>query len=310
MTEDIKKADKFEKIEKVTLDLTSYRGEDLYSDGDVEERLLELAKSGQDMDEILMANDEWPILYHFSDIRKNLLDWYDFDPNGALLEIGAGCGALSGLFCDRCREVTAIELSKRRSTINAYRNGNCDNLTIRVGNFEDIDFSGRTYDYVTLIGVFEYSIQYIHEPDPFKGMLKRCKSLLNPGGVLFIAIENKYGLKYFAGAAEDHNGRRFESIEGYPTADFVRTFSRRSLVAMLTEAGFISKFYYPYPDYKLPQAVFSNDYLPGRSDIMNAVPSYDRERFAMFDEQRVFLELIEDGYFPDFANSFLIECRL
>lgn len=42
-----------------------------------------------------------------------------------------------------------------------------------------------------------------------------------------MAIENKLGLKYFAGCKEDHVGRMFEGIEGYKNTSGVETFSKR-----------------------------------------------------------------------------------
>ena len=87
-------------VEQV-LNLKFYKGEDLYSDGDVEDRLLALCESGRPLQAILMENEDWPILYHLSDVRENVLEWYGFDPQASLLEIGAGCGAVTGLFCRR-----------------------------------------------------------------------------------------------------------------------------------------------------------------------------------------------------------------
>ena len=56
------------------LDLTYYPGQDFYCDGEIEDRILALAESGRDVEEILRENNEWAILYHLSDIRENLLD--------------------------------------------------------------------------------------------------------------------------------------------------------------------------------------------------------------------------------------------
>ena len=113
-----------EYIGKVKLNLDFYKGTDAYSDGDIEDRLLEIVKSDADLDEVVVRNSEWPYLYYLSDIRHNLLEWYDFGEGKNLLEIGAGCGAVTGLFCERLDRVVAIDLSKRRSSINAYRNQN------------------------------------------------------------------------------------------------------------------------------------------------------------------------------------------
>ena len=298
-----------EYIEKVKLNYEFYKGKDEYSDGDIEENMLEIVKECQtedDLEERLMNENEWTYLYHFSKIRQNVLGWYDFDKKGTLLEIGAGCGAITGLFCERTKQVTAVDLSKRRSTINAYRNTKYDNLEIIVGNFEDIEFREK-YDYVSLIGVLEYSIYYINSDDPFKDMLKKAKSLLKPGGKLLIAIENKYGLKYWAGATEDHTGKLFDGIQGYNEEDRVRTFSKDGLEKLLMDAGFENNdFYYPVPDYKLPLEIYSDDYLPKKGDIKLVNSAYDRERYLLFDESLVYDSLCEDGMFGQFANSFVV----
>lgn len=288
------------------LNLTFYKGEDLYSDGEIEDALLEAVQSATDLQEVLQEHTEWPFLYHLSPIRENLLEWYDFDPEGTVLEIGSGCGAISGLLCRKTKRVVGIDLSKKRSMINATKNRQYDNLEIMVGNFEDIKLEEK-FDYVTLIGVLEYSIYYIEDEKPFEAMLNRAKSFLKPGGKLMIAIENKYGLKYWAGASEDHTGGFFDGIQNYDGVDRVRTFSRATLDRMLQEAGFVeNEFYYPMPDYKMPNEIYSDDYLPRTGSLRNISVSYDRERYRLFNEEKAFDALCQDGLFPEFANSFLV----
>ena len=57
-----------EKVGNVSLDYTFYSGTDTYSDGTIEEDMLEYAKSGMSDNDILNADDRWPILYHFSPV--------------------------------------------------------------------------------------------------------------------------------------------------------------------------------------------------------------------------------------------------
>lgn len=144
--------------------------------------------------------------------------------------MGAGCGAITGAIADKVAKVTAIDLSKRRSLINAYRNQDKDNLEIMVGNFNDIAAGiSEQYDYVTLIGVLEYGECYIPGENSYQVFLEKIRGLLKSNGKVLIAIENQLGLKYFAGCREDHVGRYFEGIEGYTNTSGVRTFSKKQL---------------------------------------------------------------------------------
>jgi len=293
-------------MSKDVLNLTYYKGQDLYSDGDVEDKILEIFKSGEDIRERLMKDNDWAILYHLSPIRQNILEWYDFDKEATVLEIGSGCGAISGLFCEKVKRVVGIELSKRRSMINAERNKQFDNLEIMVGNFEDIELTEQ-FDYVTLIGVLEYADSYINSDKPYEEMLRRVKKFLKPGGKLIIAIENKFGLKYWAGAMEDHTGNLFDGLEDYKNVSSVRTFSKNEIEELLENAGYTgNEFYYPVPDYKLPNAVFSEKHLPGMGDLRNMSAAFDRPRFKLFDEDTVYDQLCKDNKFEYFSNSFLI----
>jgi SAM-dependent methyltransferase len=295
-----------ESMGKDVLNLTYYKGEDLYSDGDVEDKILEIFKSNEDIQTRLMKDDDWAILYHLSPIRQNILEWYDFDQNATVLEIGSGCGAISGLFCEKVKRVVGIELSKRRSMINAERNKQFDNLEIMVGNFEDIELTEQ-FDYVTLIGVLEYADSYINSDKPYEEMLRKVKKFLKPGGKLIIAIENKFGLKYWAGAMEDHTGNLFDGLEDYRNVSSVRTFSKNEIEELLGQAGYSeNEFFYPIPDYKLPNVVYSEKFLPSMGDLRNMSTAYDRARFKLFDEDTVYDQLCKDKQFEYFSNSFLI----
>ncbi len=295
-----------EKIGEVSLNYKFYKGTDTYSDGDIEDRLLEIVSQTENLEEQLLKEDNWALLYHLSPIRHNVLKWYEFEKNSSVLEIGAGCGAITGLLCEKAEQVVAIDLSKKRSTINATRNKKYNNLEIFVGNFEDIKLEQK-FDYITLIGVLEYSIYYINSKDPFVDMLKKVRQMLKPGGKLLIAIENKNGLKYWAGAKEDHTGEYFDGINDYVGVDRVRTFSKKGLKEILEKAGFENNdFYYPVPDYKLPLEVYSEGYLPKPGSIKAQSPAYDRDRLKLFDEVLAYNSLCEDGLFEEFANSFIV----
>lgn len=296
-----------EKIGEVTLNYKYYTENEPCSNiDDIEETLLEAVRTGEDLELRLQKEENPAFLYHFSPIRQNVLRWFEFDSKASLLEIGAGCGAITGLFCENVEQVVAIDLSKRRSTINATRHKQYSNLEIYVGNFADITLEQK-FDYISLIGVLEYSAYYMDSQEPFLDLLKKVKTMLKPGGKILIATENKYGLKYWAGAPETYTGGLFEGIEGYEKEESVRTFSKKSLKKLLENAGFSKNaFYYPVPDYRLPLEIYSEKHLPKSGDITNISPAYDRPRYEFFDERLAFSTICEDGLFEGFANSFIV----
>lgn len=299
-----------EQIGNVTLDLTYYGGEDLYCDGEVEDTLLAIARdhAGGEFSRIIEEQKSWPVLYHLSRFRENIVSWLPMSEHTKVLEIGAGCGAVTGALAERAGQVTCVDLSKKRSMINAYRHRDCKNVTIKVGNFKDIEPGLETdYDLVLLIGVFEYGQGYMDTKTPYEDFLHIIRRHCAADGRIVIAIENQYGLKYFAGCKEDHVGDYFTGLEDYPAGGGVRTFGRDGLIRLMERCGITDyHFYYPYPDYKFMTTLYSDDYLPRVGELTNNMRNFDRERMKLFDEKNVFDALIREGRFAEFANSFLI----
>lgn len=299
-----------EKIGNVILNLDYYKGEDLYCDGDVEEELLQIVREFKkdDYNTVIAEKAKWPIFYHLSELRCNCIEWIDIDKDADVLEIGAGCGAITGCLADKCKKVTCVELSKQRSTINAERNKDKDNIEIYVGNFQDIACKfQQKFDVITLIGVLEYGQLYINSKYPYTEFLKLIKGLLKPEGKVITAIENKLGMKYWAGCKEDHIGRYYESIENYPSNSGIRTFTKNELKGFFKSAGYSNtEFYYPYPDYKFATTIYSDEFLPKVGELNNNLRNFDGERIIAFDEKRAFDNVIENGMFSEFSNSYIV----
>jgi SAM-dependent methyltransferase len=296
------------KIGGVSLNFKHYSGVDLYSDGAIENDLLEIVKKHpkEDYQKIIEERGSWPILYHLSDQRANIVEWIPMDPKAKVLEVGSGCGAITGMLASKAKEVVACDLSRRRSEINATRNSDCDNVTIHVGNFRDIEPDlPKDFDYIFLIGVFEYGQGYIGTDNPYDRFLRMLGRHLKKGGRIVIAIENRLGLKYLAGCAEDHLGTYFTGIEGYSPDSVAKTFSRNGLINIFKKCGMNEfHFYYPYPDYKLMTMLHSDYYLPKFGELQDNVRNFDRDRLVLFNEKHAYEELVRDGMYPDFANSF------
>lgn len=298
-----------EEIGKVRLDYSKYPGKDFYSEGALEDELLDIvkSKSAAEYGAVIEERKKWSILYHLSPLRENIVDWVPMDKESRVLEVGSGCGAITGALSRKAGTVTCVELSKKRSLINAHRNRGCDNVTIHVGNFKDVEPDlPKDFDYICLIGVFEYGQSYIGGDTPYEDFLKLLLPHLAENGRILIAIENRYGLKYFAGCKEDHLGTYFSGIEHYGADCGVRTFGRNGLEEIFRKCGVGEyRFYYPYPDYKFMTMLYGDDYLPGKGELTNNLRNFDRDRMLLFDEKSAFDGLTEEGLFPLFSNSYM-----
>ena len=239
-------------------------------------------------------------------MRENILSWYPFKEDASILDIGAGCGAITGLLCRRAKKVVVAELSKRRASINYERNKQYENLCIMVGNLNDMEFTEK-FDYVVLNGVLEYAMSFTEGDTPYETFLENMGRFLKEDGRFLIAIENRLGLKYFAGAPEDHTDRYFLGLENYPGVDSVRTFSKKELKELLERSGFpCTKFYYPYPDYKFPKEIFTDETLAANG-FGKPYRSLDGKRIPLFNESEAAHSLAAEGVADIFSNSFLVE---
>lgn len=287
-----------------------YTGKDTYSDGDVEKDIIKYLEDygEENYTEIFKKDIRWPVFYHITPIRKNILKWYEFKENAEVLEIGAGMGAITGILCDKAAHVTSVELSKQRAMAIEKRCKDKENLELIIGNFNDIKFE-KKFDYITLIGVLEYAPLYTNSNNPFEDFLKTIKSLLKDDGKLLIAIENQFGMKYFSGVEEDHTNKIYDGITGYENKKGIRTFGKNELKEILQKSGYTyTKFYYPMPDYKLPNIIFSDEYLPNEENIKSYNPYLSNEGSeAQYDEKEAYKDIIKNKQFDFFANSFFIE---
>lgn len=247
-----------------------------YSDGDaVEARLLAWVCGVADRrvlsEELRAGITDWPSRYHLSPLRANLLrplaGWLS---GRTVLEIGAGCGALTRYLGELDVSVVALEGSPRRAAIAAARCADLANVAVIADSFQHFAPTAR-FDVVTLVGVLEYARLFYRADagvDPVHAMLARARALLKPGGVLLLAIENQLGLKYFAGCREDHVATPMHGIEDRYGAEGVVTFGRAELGDRLDAAGLPARaWWYPFPDYKLPVSVLSEAAVSGRHGL-------------------------------------------
>lgn len=259
-------------------------------------------------DEKIADENDWQIFYQLSNLRTGILNWYDFGKKAEVLEIGAEFGALTGKLCEKCKHVTVTERSLYRANAIAKRYKNKNNLDIYAGNVKDMQFP-QSFDYIILIGVLEYVGQGASDGQVYAEYLKMLQKWLKPDGKLLIAVENRFGLRYFCGTAEPHTNRAFDGINHYPQGTGGYSFSRKELEDIVEKAGYTEhKFYYPLPDYTFPQLIFTDEYLPEQNLKERLIPYYRRNDTLVASEAQLYDEIIKNKVFPFFANSFFIEC--
>jgi GT2 family glycosyltransferase/2-polyprenyl-3-methyl-5-hydroxy-6-metoxy-1,4-benzoquinol methylase len=274
--------------------------------------MLEIAKKypGDMSQDFIADSSEYTINNTFSSVRENILNWYPFKKDCTILEIGAGMGSLTGLLCDKAKKVTSVEMNSVRAKVIKARYAERKNLDVIVQNIEKLD-KALKFDYVIMIGVLEYSDVFFDVKEPFKYMLELAKSHLNKNGIILCAIENRFGLKYWCGASEDHLQQPFIGINGYGKDKTPKTLSKNALSELFDSAGFLDKrFYYVLPDYRFPKAIYTDDYLPVPQDIDNIPFTYSKGSLLHTKEQTLYSEIIKNHTFDFFANSYLIEAGI
>lgn len=233
-----------------------------------------------DIKTLLKENPNLDYMYALSDIRENLLEWFEFDESASLLQIGSDYGALTGLYSHKVKQVTVLDDNHNNLSFNRLRHQKRDNINYVTGNLDT--YTGERFDYVVMVGTLK---------EPYEEQIRKAKALLKPEGTLILSLSNRLGLKYQAGAIANQSN-----------------LSRQELLDLLCgneDFHCTAEFYYPMPDYKLPVTIYSDSYLPSKGDLTHEVLAYDYPKYLRFDLGKLFDEVCEGKEFQTFANSFL-----
>ena len=251
-------------------------------------------------------------LYHLASMRAHLLEWFPFQGKEHILELGAGAGALTELLAKRGGRVDALEPSVILAKCNAKRNESVPGLRIFAGCLEAAvrqwdALEEESYDVVVLVGTLMDASYLMGRAATQEETLKLALQYLKPGGTLIVAMENRMGLKYWAGCRDEATGTYFGGIEGTGNETGTGGRTKRELEELLAAAGLEKyRFYYPYPDAQFPTMIYSDEYLPGAGELRINLRNYDADRYLLFDERKVYDTLLREGRYPQYANAFLV----
>jgi len=242
-----------------------------YSDGEqVEQYLFKVLSETEDLSsrssELQSKIIDWPSEYHLTSDRANLLRGFDLSFAKTALELGSGCGAISRYLGEQGILVDAIEGSSIRADLGRRRCRGLDNVRVINANYNDLQLPKAHYDLILFVGVIEYARRFRPKSktnrDAALEILSEARKHLAPNGVVIVAIENRLGLKYMLGHHEDHYSKRYVGIDGYPDSAGIATYSYDEWGELIEDSGFSQQsFAFPFPDYKIPRVVLSENYV-------------------------------------------------
>lgn len=250
-----------------------------------------------------------PEMYYLTTQSQNIINWYPFKPDCTILEIGGNLGERTGVLCENAKRVVTVEPNRKKAEAIAKREKNQENLEIIVGQVSQISFTEQ-FDYIVLIGVTERMDEIWGEKGSLSVLLSHLKPLLTGEGKIVFAVDNKFGLRFFAGNAENSKNKKFESLIGYANEpDKIESFTQKKLAQIIQEVGLTANFYYPLPDYRMPNVIFSEKQLPQFNSVDKYVPYVKENATILMNEIDVFREILKtnEEMFPFFANSFFVE---
>lgn len=230
-------------------------------------------------------------VFEMSELRENILKWYPFKENSTVLEIGANTGEITGILTKKCNEVYSVEENKEKREKISKRYSGKENLKI-LSKIEEIP-ENKKFDYITFIGTLE-NVKNITEE------LISVRKYLNLDGIILLAIDNKLGFKYLTKKTEENSDILVER----------KLYDLEELTSKIEEAGFKNKkMYYPMPDYKLPNVIFTDKRPLTKDELSRNIVYYDEETIKFFDENELYRRVLKENgeNFPYIANSFFVE---
>ena len=238
-----------------------------------------------------------------TDRRTAELVWYDFAPGSKVLELGAGWGEATGGLALKCGRVVAVEENLYKAQGICQRHADKDNLAVYAGDWHHLPEKGG-YDYVIFHDVERNLAE--GETEPLRDLVRLLCAFLKPEGRLLMNIANRLAMKYWCGASRELWWPVASPANG---ALGKHGFSKREIEGELSTVEAIRyKFYYPMFDRHKPRQIFTDDYLPTK-EALKAMELYRCNKNVMLnDEREMYAAVIEEGIFPLFADSFLVEC--
>lgn len=281
--------------------------------------------------DLFKGKNDWLLQIITSDLRSKFIEERKLSKEKFILDVGAGWGQFSIPLAKKNRVCSVEPTPEKIEFIKAVaKQENIEENIFFVGSdYLQLQFDTK-FDCILCIGVLEWIGSFRDDLEPFElqlSFLSKARKDLKKNGTMIIGIENRIGLKYLLGAADDHTGiphisyfayerarKKFNIATNKELKSF--TYSLGEYTNMLKKSGFSKiQFYVALPDYKLPKKIFPingdacafNDFLRNGKMI--------KEHSGIDGTELPFQELLQSTYKSlalenlahHFAPSFFIE---
>ena len=149
-----------------------------------------------------------------------------FRPDWSVLEFGCGTGSTALVHAPYVKEILATDISGKMLDIATQkaRDAGVENVRFQQGTMESLALEAETFDAVLGLNI----LHLLENPET---TIARVRELLKPGGVFVSSTALVSELMVLWRLL-------IPAMQAVGLAPFVNRFSRQSLVAMLTNAGF------------------------------------------------------------------------
>lgn len=226
-----------------------------------------------------------------TECNRNIIEWYDFSKTDSVLEINMTNGIITNFLCDKFSQVTSVCFKKEDFELLKNKLEKLDNLEVIVGNMDKIVFD-KKFDYILFAGGIEELIKFYSKD--LKSFVLYMKELLNKDGKLLLCFDNSFSVKTLVG------GKNFYENES--------SLSFETIKNTIKECDLNYKVYYPLPDYKICNVIYSDEFLPltSSSKLMYNL-NYIKNSIVIGNEHSYLKNFIEQGIFDKVTNSYFIE---
>ncbi|WP_243122244.1 adenylyltransferase/cytidyltransferase family protein [Clostridium thermarum] len=255
--------------------------------------------------DVIRKDKRLDISRYLSDIPNGLFAWYPFENTAELLVIGGHFGAFLMSISRRCKKVVVVEKDGYRAHFLKQRMNNIKNISVY--NYDIVDLKKefeQRFDYI--IWAIDESIDILSKKD-YESNFLAMKNLLARKGKILAVVPNRIGVRVLCGERDCKSGLPFDGITDNLFGTY--RFSRSELLSFLADMQFDSvKLYYPFPDYRNLQLIYTDEYPP-TDDLTERIKVYVSKNYErVLSENKMYSILAQNNVLTTFANYFIVEC--